>query len=213
MPREIFELELKKLQDELLALGNMVEGAITESVEALKQRDLERSRRLIDYDQRINEKRFDIEHQVLTLIATQQPMAVDMRFLAGILEIVTELERMGDYAKGIAKINLMIGDEEPLIKPLIDVPLMAEKARHMLERALDAFVNRDVKLAREIPATGHEDHARHRCGDRGACRPGAGPSRGRGDRRDGDRRAGRPPPPRGPGPAPAPPPTGSGCRS
>ena len=79
----------------------------------------------------------------MTLIATQQPMAGDMRLLAAILEIVTELERMGDYAKGIARINLMIG-EQPLIKPLIDLPVMATKAREMLHAALVAFVERDV---------------------------------------------------------------------
>jgi phosphate transport system protein len=82
-------------------------------------------------------------------------MAKDMRTLAGVLEIVTELERMGDYAKGIAKICVLIG-HEPLIKPLIDVPLMAEKTRSMLQRALDAFVRQDVELARKIPAQDDE---------------------------------------------------------
>jgi phosphate transport system protein len=98
----------------------------------------------------INEKRFAIESEALTLIATQQPMAGDLRVIAAVLEIAHELERMGDYAKGIAKINLMMGDE-PLLKPLIDVPLMAEKARSMLHQALEAFVRRDVDLARAIP--------------------------------------------------------------
>jgi phosphate transport system protein len=88
---------------------------------------------------------------VLTLFATQQPMAGDMRFLAAILEIATELERMGDYAKGIARINLMIG-EEPLVKPLNDLPVMAEKVRNMLHQALQAFMQRDVQLARAIPS-------------------------------------------------------------
>jgi phosphate transport system protein len=149
--RSTFDKELQRLQDEVLALGSMVEEAIIESVEILKRRDMEGARRLIAEDRRINEKRFEIEADVLALIATQQPVAGDMRTLAAILEITTELERMGDYAKGIAKINLLLG-EEPLLKPLIDLPLMAEKARDMLHQALDAFVRRDVALARVIPS-------------------------------------------------------------
>ncbi|HEC33744.1 MAG TPA: phosphate signaling complex protein PhoU [Chloroflexi bacterium] len=155
MPRETFERELQRLQDEILSLGSMVENALTESVEVLKQRDMEGSRRLIAQDRAINEKRFAIESDTLILIATQQPMAGDLRTLAAILEIATELERMGDYAKGIAKINLMIG-EQPLLKPLVDIPLMAAKARNMLHRALDAFVRRDVSLARALPAEDDE---------------------------------------------------------
>jgi phosphate transport system protein len=155
MPREIFDQDLRTLQDEVLALGSMVESALVRSVDVLKKQDITEARRLIVNDKYINEKRFKIEETTLTLIATQQPMAGDMRTLAGILEIVTELERMGDYAKGIAKICVLIG-EEPLIKPLIDVPLMAEKARSMLQRSLDAFVNRDVELARKIPALDDE---------------------------------------------------------
>ena len=151
MPRETFERELQRLQNEMLALGSMVEQAIAESVEVLKRRDMEGSRRLIAQDRQINEKRFAIEGDTLVLIATQQPMASDLRTLAAVLEIATELERIGDYAKGIAKINLLIG-EGPLLKPLIDIPLMAEKARSMLHRAMDAFVRQDVALARAIPA-------------------------------------------------------------
>lgn len=151
MTRETFDRELQRLQDEVLALGSLVEDAIVESVELLKQRDLDGARRLIAQDQRlINEKRFAIELEALTVIATQQPLAGDLRVLAAVIEIVHELERMGDYAKGIAKINLMMGDE-PLLKPLIDIPLMAEKARDMLHRALEAFVRKDVDLARAIP--------------------------------------------------------------
>ncbi|HUV89233.1 MAG TPA: phosphate signaling complex protein PhoU [Anaerolineae bacterium] len=150
MPRETFERELQRLQGEMLALGSMVEQAIAESVEVLKRRDMEGSRRLIAQDRQINEKRFAIEGDTLVLIATQQPMAGDLRTLAAVLEIATELERIGDYAKGIAKINLMIG-EGPLLKPLVDIPLMAEKACSMLHRALDAFVRQDVALARAIP--------------------------------------------------------------
>ncbi len=151
MTRETFDRELQRLQDEVLVLGSLVEKAIVESVELLKRRDTVGARHLIAEDRRlINEKRFAIESEALTLIATQQPMAGDLRVIAAVIEIAHELERMGDYAKGIAKINVMMGDE-PLLKPLIDVPLMAEKARDMLHRALEAFVNRDVELARAIP--------------------------------------------------------------
>jgi phosphate transport system protein len=150
MTRQAFDQELDRLQDEVLALGSMVEEALVQSVETLKQRDFAGSRLLIASDRAINERRYAIEEDAITLIATQQPMAGDMRLLAAILEIVTELERMGDYAKGIARINLMIG-EQPLIKPLIDLPLMAQKAREMLHAALVAFVHRDVEAARSIP--------------------------------------------------------------
>jgi phosphate transport system protein len=149
MTRQTFDRELQRLQDEVLALGSRVEEALIQSVQQLKQRDLSASRRLIADDRVINERRFAIEEDVMTLIATQQPMAGDMRLLAAILEIVTELERMGDYAKGIARINLLIG-EQPLVKPLIDLPVMAEKARDMLRQALEAFVQRDVEQARTI---------------------------------------------------------------
>jgi phosphate transport system protein len=134
----------------MLAMASMVEEAITASVDALKRRDMQASQQLVEQDRVINRKRFDIEADCLVAIATQQPMASDLRILAAILDIISELERIGDYAKGISRINLMIG-EEPLLKPLIDVPVMAEKARSMLHQSLDAFVQRDVELARAIP--------------------------------------------------------------
>jgi phosphate transport system protein len=155
MIRESFERELQRLQDETLVLGSMVENALTESVEILKRRDMAASRRLIAQDRLINEKRFAIENDAMVLIATQQPMAGDLRTIAAVLDITHELERIGDYAKGIAKINLMIG-EEPLVKPLVDIPRMAEKARDMLHRALEAFSRQDVGLARAIPAEDDE---------------------------------------------------------
>jgi phosphate transport system protein len=150
MTRQAFDQELYRLQDEVLTLGSMVEEALIRSVECLKKRDFVGSRRLIAGDRAINERRYAIEQETMTLIATQQPMASDMRLLAAILEIVTDLERMGDYAKGIARINLMIG-EQPLIKPLVDLPAMAQKAREMLRAALAAFVRRDVEAARASP--------------------------------------------------------------
>jgi len=139
----------------MLVVGRMVEKALVESVEILQRRDLEGARRLIAKDQIINEKRFAIEADCLALIATQQPVAGDLRTLAGVLEIVTELERMGDYAKGIARIAIMM-DQEPLLKPLTEISRMAEKTRNMLHRALEAFVQRDAAPARSISAEDDE---------------------------------------------------------
>jgi phosphate transport system protein len=155
MLRHTFEREMQHLQDELLVLGSMVENAITGSVETLRKRDLEGSRRVIAEDRLINERRFRIEADALTVIATQQPIASDLRALASTMEIAAELERMGDYAKGIANINLMLG-EQPLVKPLVDIPRMATKARDMLHRALEAFIKRDTEMAAAIPAEDDE---------------------------------------------------------
>jgi phosphate transport system protein len=150
MPREKFEHDLQRLKDEILALGAMAERAVAESVQALKKRDIAKARSIMEDDRLVNEKRYAIENETLTLIATQQPMAGDLRTLAAIFEIATELERIADYAKGIANIAVMLG-EEPLIKPLIDLPRMADKACDMLHRALDAFMRQDVNEARGIP--------------------------------------------------------------
>ena len=150
MLRKTFENEIQQLKDEILLLGSMVEQAILDSVEALKKRDIAGAERILELDQKINAKRYAVEHQVMILIATQQPMAHDLRLLASIMEINSELERMGDYAKGIATINIRMG-EQALLKPLIDIPRMAQKDVDMLHRALTAFINEDVKAAREIP--------------------------------------------------------------
>ena len=153
--RKTFETEIQALKDELILLGSMVEQQILDSVEALKKRDIDAARRIYDTDGKINAKRYAIEEQVMILIATQQPMAHDLRLLASVLEVSGELERMGDYAKGIATVNLRMGDE-PLLKPLIDVPRMAQKGADMLHRALTAFINEDVETARAIPAEDDE---------------------------------------------------------
>jgi phosphate transport system protein len=149
-PREAFDRQTKQLEEQVLVLGSMVAEAVRNSVESLKLRDLEASKRIIAYDQNINERRYAIEQNCLTLIATQQPMARDLRTLAAILEIITELERIGDYAKGIARINIMMGNQ-PLVKPLVDIPRMTEIGLDMLDRALKAFIERDAKTARLIP--------------------------------------------------------------
>lgn len=150
MLRKTFENEIQQVKDELLLLGSMVEQQTLDAVEALKKRDLEAARRVYATDAKINEKRFAIENQVMILIATQQPMAHDLRLLASIFEVSAELERIGDYAKGIAKINILMGDQ-PLLKPLIDIPRMAQIASSMLHRALTAFVNEDAEAAKAIP--------------------------------------------------------------
>jgi phosphate transport system protein len=150
MLRKTFETEIKQVKDDVLVLGSMVEDAVMGSVDALKKRDLKAAQKILEGDRTINKKRFEIEGQLMVLIATQQPMAHDLRVLASTLEIISELERMGDYAKGIANINIRMGDEE-LLKPLIDVPRMAEKGVDMLHRALTAFVNEDIETARKIP--------------------------------------------------------------
>lgn len=150
MTREIFDRQLQKILDEILVLGSMVEDAILESVDSLKQRDIDRAQVVYKNDRKINEKRFQIENDTLTIIATQGPMATDLRILSSIIDIASELERMGDYAKGIAQINIRMGDK-PLLKPLIDIPRMAEITVDMLHQALDAFIHTNVELARRIP--------------------------------------------------------------
>jgi phosphate transport system protein len=153
--RSGFHREIERLQDEVLVLGSMVEKATLRSVDALRSRNMAAARALEAEDTLINRKRFDIEESVLLLMATQQPMASDLRQLAAIMHIVTDLERMGDYAAGIARICVDIGDE-PLIKPLIDIPRMAERATSMLRRSLDAFVERDVVAAEQIASEDDE---------------------------------------------------------
>ena len=149
--RTTFETDIQQLKDELLSLGSIVEQQILNAVTALMKRDFEGSKKVKEIDATVNAKRFAIEEQVLVSIATQQPLAHDLRLLASILEIAGELERIGDYAKGIATINLRMGDES-LLKPYNKIPLMAEKAVNMLHRSLTAFIREDVEEARRIPA-------------------------------------------------------------
>jgi phosphate transport system protein len=155
MIRKTFEHEIQQVKDEVLLLGSMVEHAIMASVETLKKRDIKGAEKIIADDRGINKKRFAIESQLMILIATQQPMAHDLRLLASTMEIISELERMGDYAKGIANINIRMG-EEKLLKPLIDIPRMALICTNMLHRSLTAFVNEDVEAAKAIPAEDDE---------------------------------------------------------
>ena len=150
MTRETLDNKTQELLENVLSLGSTVEQAILDSVKALKKQDLKFAQQIYDGDKKINKRRYKIERATVTVIATQQPMAKDLRILASIMEIAGEIERMGDYAKGIARITLHLGNE-PHIKPLNDIPQMAELTADMLHRALGAFVNADVDTALEIP--------------------------------------------------------------
>lgn len=149
MTRETFQGQIKSLQEELLGMGCMVDTAITRSIQALAERDIELARQIIEDDKIINRTQRDIEEKSLVLIATQQPMAGDLRAIMCIVSLATELERMGDHAEGIAKITLLMADQ-PLLKPLIDIPRMAEIGREMLRGQLEAFINQDVNSARRL---------------------------------------------------------------
>jgi len=149
MIRESFSGRMRELEKEVVNMGDMVIAATNRSVEALKARNIDDAMKIIDEDLLINKKRWDIEERCIKLIALQQPVASDLREIIAVLNIITDLERMGDYAEGIAKIVVMLGTE-PLVKPLVDIPRMEEKATSMLKRSLDAFVKRDAEAAKAI---------------------------------------------------------------
>ena len=149
MPREDFEKNLKGVEDDVVQLSNMVEKAIFKSIEALKERDISASQKVVDDDDVIDEEQQAIEDRCIDLIALEAPMAGDLRVLIAAMMVANELERMGDYAEGIAKISLSMGNLPPL-KPLIDIPRMADKSVDMLRRSTQAFVNRDVESATAV---------------------------------------------------------------
>jgi phosphate transport system protein len=151
MTREGYDLHLRELQDEVLVLGSMVEKAIARSVNALVDRDLELARQVVADDSKVDDRCRDIEERCVQLIVTQQPVARDLRLIVSIIHLLGELERIGDHAEGIGKITIMIGDEPPL-KPLIDIPRMAEKTRDMLRRSLEAFITHNAEAAMRIAA-------------------------------------------------------------
>jgi phosphate transport system protein len=151
MGRIHFERHLHELQDHVLTMGSMVETALYRSIEALKTRDLTLASKVIEDDRLIDAKRNEIEEEGIDLIVTQQPMASDLRIIVAVLNIIVDLERIGDHAEGIGKIAIMIGNEPPL-KPLIDLPRMAELTGSMLRRTLQAFINHDAETASKICA-------------------------------------------------------------
>lgn len=149
MPRDTFDSQLKALQDALVRMGAMVDSALKRSIKALVLHDPDLARQVIADDLHINRAQHEIEEQCIVLLATQQPMAGDLRIIVAILNIVVELERIGDYAEGIGKIALRLL-EEPELKPLIDIPRMADIARELISQSLQSFVARDAGLARSV---------------------------------------------------------------
>jgi phosphate transport system protein len=144
-----FRKRLREIEDEILIMGSMVAESLDKAMESLKNRDLELAGKVIADDAAINRKRFEIENKCIELIATQQPLAGDLRIIIVALNIIVELERIGDYGVGNARITILIGDEPPL-KPLIDLPRMTEKTIDMLKRSLKAYINLDAEAARLI---------------------------------------------------------------
>jgi phosphate transport system protein len=150
MPRNVLNKQLNMVQDEILLLGSMVEQATLNAVKTLKTHDINQARAVFEQDQTINEKRYAIENAILILMATQQPMARDLRTLAALLEVNTELERIGDYAKGIAKVTIRMGETE-VNMPMLEIDQMAALAVDMLHRALGAFIEENANAALAIP--------------------------------------------------------------
>ncbi|WP_322818523.1 phosphate signaling complex protein PhoU [Tepidiforma sp.] len=149
MTRDLFNAEMRQLQDDVLTLGSMAEKAILDALESLRDGDVEWSRRIIEDDQRINRKRFEIEERAIFVIASQQPMATDLRAVASVLYIITDLERIADHAEGIARINTLM-EPEPLPRKLGYIPAMADRAVAMLRDSLKAYIELDVDSARQI---------------------------------------------------------------
>ncbi|SHE76601.1 phosphate signaling complex protein PhoU [Caloramator proteoclasticus] len=145
--REHLDQQLTRLNHDLIKMGAMVETIIDKAVTSLKNQDLELAKEIYTEDDAIDEMELKIEKDCLNLIALQQPMAKDLRRIASALKIITDLERIGDHAVNIAKITLEIGNES-LMKPLIDIPKMAEIAQNMIKLSLDAFVNQDIEIAK-----------------------------------------------------------------
>ncbi len=158
MARTLLEHNLAGVQEDMLVMADMVDSAIQRSIAALKDRDLGLAREVIADDVKINRKRYDTEERCLELIATQQPLAGDLRTIVAVLHMIVDFERMGDHAEGIAKIVVMLADEPPL-KPYIDLPRMADVACEMLHEALEAFKRRDA----EPGALHHGPRRRGRC--------------------------------------------------
>ena len=153
--RSTLERELEQIRSDILRMGSLVENAIERSVQALKNRDADLAQQVINDDVVINQLRFAIEEHCLELIATQQPAARDLRMVIAATHIAVELERMADHAAGTAEITKRIY-QEPLLKPLIDLPIMAQVAQEMIHAALDAFVAFDPDAAQKVAARDDE---------------------------------------------------------
>ena len=149
MPREDFKRNLNEVQDDVVKLGSMVAKAIFRSIDCLKNRDIEGSQKVIDEDDVIDDMTESIEDRCIDLIALEAPMASDLRGIISALYMSNELERMGDYAEGIAKVSLEIGNL-PTLKPLIDIPMMADKAVNMVYQILKSYLDKDAESAYEV---------------------------------------------------------------
>jgi phosphate transport system protein len=150
MARKLFTQKIQNIKDEVLLLGSMVEDAVIKAVQSLKQRNVNLAKQIYQHDIELNDKRFTIENAILILIATQQPMARDLRQLASMLDVISELERMGDYAKGIAKVAIKLENVDLKI-PIKEIETMAELAVAMLHKSLTAFISEDAQTASQIP--------------------------------------------------------------
>jgi phosphate transport system protein len=153
--RSALTREETRIKEDLLRMGSMVEASIDRSIAALKQRDGSLAQQVIDEDRLINDLRYRVEDECLTVIATQQPAAHDLRVIVAATHVAVELERMADHAEGIAKITLRMLDQ-PLLKPLIDIPIMANMVKEMTRGGLDSFMHNDIELARQTIARDDE---------------------------------------------------------
>ena len=149
MPREEFDKALNELQLTIETVQGLVEKMIIDSIKALETRDLDLANKVVEMDDEVDKLRDDLEQKAIFLIASEQPLAIDLRKIITALRVIMELERMGDYAEGIAKINLRIGETD-LIKPLIDIPEMSKKSIEMMRNCLKSYKTSDVKLAERV---------------------------------------------------------------
>lgn len=149
--RVVYTQQIQELRDAVVAMSSMVDKAIVRSTDALRTQDVQLAREVITSDKAINQLRWQTEERSLLVIATQAPMAGDLRTIAAVIQIVNELERMGDHAAGNARIVVQTASE-PLLKPLVDLPRMCELARAMLADSITAFIQSDAERAREIVA-------------------------------------------------------------
>ncbi len=155
MLRHSFHDELKNLRQDILKMGTLVEAAIAKAVKALAENDIKLAEQVVLDDEIVNELELSIEEKCFSLLATQQPMARDLRIISTALKIITDLERMGDHARDIAKVCIRT-QGEALIKPLIDIPRMAEMTQKMVREVLTAYVEMDIDLAETTCKTDHE---------------------------------------------------------
>ncbi len=155
MPREQFQRQIVALQDGVIEMGSMVERAVDRAMQSLMDRDIALARSVVEEDKDINAVGYHLQNACISLLAQQAPMAGDLRVIVSVTAIMSDLERMGDHAEGIAKIVMMMQDE-PLVKPLIDMPIMANRAKEMLRNAIQAFVDQDTAAAYRVGAADDE---------------------------------------------------------